>query len=76
MLLECGQWGKKLQMQCNFLGLCQLTVQGTALVPVLMSGSEAMVGMEKERSRSRAEQMDNLRDLLYLRSNDNVECMG
>ena len=33
----------------------------TLLVPVLMYGSETMLWREKERSRVRAVQMDNLR---------------
>ena len=39
----------------------------TLLVPVLMYVSETMLWKEKERSRIRAVQMDNLRGLLGIR---------
>ena len=39
-------------------------------VPVLMYGSETMLWKEKERSRIRAVQMDNLRGLLGIRRID------
>ena len=42
------------------------------LVPVLMYGSKTMIWREKERSRIRAVQMDNLRGLLGIRRMDNV----
>ena len=44
----------------------------TLLVPVLMYGSESMLGKEKERSRIRAVQMDNLRRFLGIRGMDRV----
>ena len=44
----------------------------TLLVPVLMYGSETMLWKEKERSRVRAVQMDNLRGLLGIRRMDRV----
>ena len=46
------------------LGICRFSVlvlHETLLVPVLLYGSEAMLGKEKKRSRIRAVQMDNLR---------------
>ena len=48
------------------LGVCSLSV----LVPVLMYGSETMMWREKERSRNRTVQMDNLRGLLIIRKMD------
>ena len=41
-----------------------LVLHETLLVPVLTYGNETMLWKEKERSRIRAVQMDNLRDLL------------
>ena len=46
------------------LGICNLSVlvlHEILLVPFLMYGSETMIWREKERSRVRAVQMDNLR---------------
>ena len=42
------------------------------LVPVLTYGSETMIWREKENSRIRAVQMDNLRGLLRIRRMDKV----
>ena len=42
----------------------------TLLVPVLMYDSETVLWKEKERSRIRAVQMDNLRGLLSIRRMD------
>ena len=42
------------------------------LVPVLLYGSETMIWREKERSRIRDVQMDNLRGLLDVRRRDRV----
>ena len=42
------------------------------LVPVLKYGSETMIWREKERSRIKAVQMDNLRGLLGIRKMDKV----
>ena len=42
------------------------------LVPALMYGSETMIWKEKERSRIRAVQMDNVRGLLGIRRMDKV----
>ena len=47
-------------------------LQETMFVPVLMYGSERMLWKEKERSRVRAVQMDNLRGLLGIRRMDRV----
>ena len=44
----------------------------TLLVPVHMYGSETMLWKEKERSRIRAVQMDNLIGLLGIRKIDRV----
>ena len=44
----------------------------TLFVPVLMYGSETMLWKEKERSKVRAVQMDNLRGLLGIRRMDRV----
>ena len=44
----------------------------TLLVPVLMYASETILWKEKERSRIRAIQMDNLRGLLGIRRMDRV----
>ena len=49
------------------LGICSLSVLAlheTLLVPVLMYDSETTLWKEKERSRIRAIQMDNLKRLL------------
>ena len=40
------------------------------LVPILMYGSKIILWKEKERSRIRAEQMDNFRGLLDIRRMD------
>ena len=42
------------------------------LLPVLTYGSETMIWREKERSRIRAVQMDNLRSVLGIRRMDKV----
>ena len=49
-----------------------LVLHETLLVPVLMYDSETMLWKEKERSRIRAVQMDNLRGLLGIRKMDRV----
>ena len=57
------------------LGICSLSVlvfHETLLVPVLMYGSEKMLWKEKERSRIRAVQMDNLRGLLGIRRMERI----
>ena len=46
---------------------CARVVHETLLVPVLKNGSD-MLWKEKERSRIRAVQMDNLRGLLGIRT--------
>ena len=43
------------------------------LVPVLTYGSETMIWREKERSRIRAEQLDNLRGWVGIRRMDKVQ---
>ena len=43
---------------------CSRVLHKTLLVPVLRYGSETMIQREKERSRVKAVQMDNLRGLL------------
>ena len=52
---------KGLQLECG-RGLHE-----ALLVPVLLYGSDIMMGREKERSRTRALQMDNFRCLLGFR---------
>ena len=52
------------------LRICSLSVlalRETLLVPILIYGSETMLWKEKERSRIRAVQMDNLGGLLGIR---------
>ena len=49
-----------------------IVLHETLLVPVLMYGSETMLWREKERTRIRAVQMDNLRGLLGVRRMDRV----
>ena len=57
---------KSLQLECaRFL-------HESLLVPVFTYDSETMIWREKERSRIRAVQMDNLRDLLGIRRMDRV----
>ena len=46
---------------------CAMVLYESLLVPVFMYGSETMIWKEKERSRMRAVQMDNLRGLLSIR---------
>ena len=53
---------------------CARVLHETLLVPVLTYGSETMICKE-ERSRIRAVQMDNLKDLLGVRRMDSPECM-
>ena len=48
---------------------CVKVLHETLLVPVLMYGSEKMLWREKERSRVRAVQMDNLRGMLGISMN-------
>ena len=60
------------------LWICSLSVlilHKILLVPVLKYGSETILRKEKERSKIRAVQMDNLRGLLGIRRMDRVpEC--
>ena len=51
---------------------CARVLHETLLVLVLMYGSETMLWKEKERSRVRAVQVDNLRGLLGIRRMDRV----
>ena len=51
---------------------CARVLHETLLVPVFMYVSEKMLWKEKERSRVRATQMDNLRGLLSIRRMDRV----
>ena len=52
--------------------VCARVLHETLLVPVLMYDSETMLWREKERSRVRAVQMENLRGLLGIRRMDRV----
>ena len=54
---------------CN---LIVLFLHESTIVPVLMYGSETMMWKEKERSRIRAIQMDNLRGLLGIKRMDKI----
>ena len=57
------------------LGICSLSVlvlHETLLVPVLIYSSETMLWKEKERSRVRIVQMDNLKGLLGIKRMDRV----
>ena len=59
------------------LGICSLSVlvlHETLLVHVLMYGSETMLWKEKEISRIRDIQMNNLRGLLGIRRMNSREC--
>ena len=51
---------------------CARILHETLLLSVLMYGSETMLWKQKERSRVRAIQMDNLRGLLRIRRMDRV----
>ena len=51
---------------------CSSVLREILLVPVLMDGNETMLWREKERSRMRAAQMDNLRGLPGIRRIDRV----
>ena len=51
---------------------CARILHETMLIPVLMYGSETVLWKEKERSRIRAVQMENLRGLLVLRRMDRI----
>ena len=51
---------------------CVRFLHESLLVPILKYGSETMIWREKERSRIRAVQMDNLRSLLGIRRMDKV----
>ena len=46
---------------------CARVLHETLLMPVLIYGSETMLWKEKEKSRVRAVQMDNVRGLLVIR---------
>ena len=52
---------------CLYLFICIAVRHETLLVPVYMYSSETMLWKEKERSRVRAVQMDNIRGLLGIR---------
>ena len=51
---------------------CTRVLHESLLVPFLTYGSETMMWREKERSRIRAVQMDNVRDLLGIRRMDEI----
>ena len=66
-----GRWraGARLQVPLGpllMLGICSLTVH------LLMYGSETMLWKEKEKSRIRVVQMDNLRGFLVIRRIDRI----
>ena len=51
----------------GIFSLSVLVLHEILLVPVLMYGNETMLSKVKERSRIRAVEMDNLRELLGIR---------
>ena len=51
---------------------CARVLHETPLVPVLIYGSETILWKEKERSRVKAVQMDNFRELMGIRRKDRV----
>ena len=51
---------------------CAMVLHESLLVPVVIYGNEAMILKEKERSKIRAVQMDNLRGLLSIRRMNKV----
>ena len=51
---------------------CVRVLHESLLVPVLTYGSETMIWKEKERSRIRAVQMENLRGLMGIRRMNKV----
>ena len=57
---------------------CARVLHESLLVPVLVYGSETMIwrGREKERSRIRVVQMENLRGLLGIKRMDKVRMHG
>ena len=57
---------RSVQLECGRL------LHESLLVPVLMYGNKTIIWREKERSRIRAIQMDNLRGLLDIRRMDEV----
>ena len=57
---------RSLQLECARL------LHESLLMPVLTYGSETMICREKERSRIRAVQMDNLTGMLVIRRLDKV----
>ena len=61
---------RSLQLECTRI------LQESLLVHVLMCGSETMTCKEKERSRIRVVQMDNLRGLLGIRKMDKSRLHG
>ena len=52
--------------------VCARALHESLLLPVLMYGTETVIWREKEMSRIRAVQMDNLRGLLSIRRMDKV----
>ena len=57
---------RSLQLQCDRV------LHKLLLVPVLTYGSETMIWRERERSRIKVVQMDNLKGLLDIRRMDKV----
>ena len=51
---------------------CDRVLHETLLVPAFMYGSETMLWKEKERSRIRTVQTDNLRGMLGIRRMDRI----
>ena len=59
---------------CNFE--CTRVLHESLLKPVLMYGSETMIGKERERSRIRTIHMDDLRGWIGIKRMDSPECMN
>ena len=55
---------------------CAIVLHETLLEPVLMYGSETMLWKERERSRGRAVETENLRGLLGIRRMDESQMHG
>ena len=74
--LACGRRGAgaiRSLVNARYLQIeCAKVLHETLLVPILTYGSETILWEEKERSRIRAVQMDNLGGLLGIRRMDRI----
>ena len=74
-LVLCGESEEDLRSLVNARSLqleCARILRESLLVPVLMYGSETMIWREKERSRIRVVEIDNLTALLGIWRMDKV----